>query len=928
MSLTPGTQIGHYEILAKLGEGGMGEVYRARDPKLNREVAIKVLPESVAADPDRVARFTREAQVLGALNHPHIAHIYGVEANALVMELVEGEDLSTLIAASEGAGLALSDALPIARQIAEALEAAHEQGIVHRDLKPQNIKVRADGTVKVLDFGLAKALDPADAASATSMTNSPTMTARATQLGMILGTAAYMAPEQARGKPVDRRADIWAFGVVLYEMFTGRRAFEGDDITDTIVSVVSKEPDWSRLPADTRAGLRALLVRCVTKDPRQRLRDIGEARIALEQAAAPPVPEVGRTAIVERPRLRAATLIGPAALVVIAAVGGWFWGSRSGRTSDTVIAPYRAELVPAPADALGRRATMPVFTFSPDGRTLIYASTNPAARLLYRRDRESPVAVPIAGTDGAYGPFVSHDGASIGFFADGSMKRVPIGGGAAEVIHNMRADARGYGFITELGSDRELGYGATWLADGTIAYGRIAGGLWRVPASGGKPTSITNVAAGEIAHRLPRALPGGRTVLCTVIREVIAMQDSSVEAVDLATGTRTRLVDNATDGRYAPDGHLLFARRGALYAVRFDAASLTISGEPVKVADDVMHAVGGGRPGQASGTAQYDVAADGTLAVLSGGTNAGFPRRAVWVSRGGAPVPVSADPGGNLGPRLSADDSRIAIRSAPDVVIINVRDGIATPLIRNALFPVWHPDQSRIMVAQRSLNGQQEIYTVPLSGSAPELLVGGANPLWPSSVSTDGKFLAYVESNPETNSDIWVAGLAPKTAPIAIAATQATEGYPMFSPDGNWLLYAVEDVDAGGVYVRPFPGPGRAERIAGPAATAPIWTRDGKFVMYGKMPAAAGISESTIEEIVQISIDTSGDRVRIGPPVTFAKGKFNKSTPVSTFDVTKDGTRIIATIDAPPSAGSAAPELAGSTLQMIFHPNLGGGNRR
>jgi serine/threonine-protein kinase len=902
----------------------MGEVYRARDTTLNRDVALKILPETFAADADRIARFKREAQVLASLNHSNIAQIYGIESNALVMELVEGEDLSEVIGALRNPGalrtvIPLADAIAIAKQISDALEAAHEQGIVHRDLKPANIKVRADGTVKVLDFGLAKTAEAAPTSGVSAM-NSPTMTSPVmTGMGMILGTAAYMSPEQAKGRPVDKRADIWAFGAVLYEILSGRRAFEGDDVSDLLVAVLSKDVDLTALPPATPHAITELIRRCLVRDPKQRLRDIGEARVILSQ---PLEPVAADPRSIGRVHARTGLIAAMAAVVLIAAIAGWYVGTRN-RDAASTPAPYRAEIVPFPPDAFGRQATASVFTFTPDGRTLIYASTDPLGRRLYRRDRDSQVAVPIAGTDGAYGPFVSQDGTSIGFFANGSIKRVPLGGGAAEIIHNMRAaasvDAIGFGWITELGPGREIGYGATWLVDGTIAYGRFSGGLWRVSTASGTPSPITKVAPGEIAHRLPRALPGGRAILCTVIRDMIGIQDSSVEAVDLTTGTRTKLVSDATDGRYDGDGQLLFARRGSLFAIKFDAVSLRTSGDPVKIADDVMHAIGGGRPGQASGVAQYDVSVDGALAVLGGGTNAGAARRAVWVSRGGETTPVSSDPLGNLGPRLSADNTRIAIRKSPDVVIVNVQEGIATPLAQNALFPVWHPDQSQVLVAHRTANGQQDIYSVSLAGGAPELVIGGSNPLWPSSVSTDGKFLAYVESSPNTGNDIWIAGLSPKTAPVAMAATAASEAYPMFSPNGKWLAFVVEDGDSAGVYVRPFPELGRAERIAGPGSTAPVWTRDGRSILYGRLSPTADF----IQEIVQVSVDTGGDRVRVGPPVTFASGLFNWSTPVSSFDITKDGSRIVATVDAPPPAGAQGKAVAGTMLHLTLNWKAG-----
>ena len=916
MSLTTGSRIGSYEVLGVLGAGGMGEVYRGRDTKLNRDVAIKVLLNVLDGAADR-ARFEREAQVLASLNHPRIAHLYGFEEGPpafLVMELVEGPTLAEQITAS---ALPLEDVRSIGGQIAEALEAAHDAGIIHRDLKPANVKVKADGSVKVLDFGLAKATVP-EGATANAM-NSPTLSNHATQLGMILGTAAYMSPEQAKGRPVDKRADIWAFGVVLYEMLTGRQLFHGDSVAETIGFVATRDPDWTALPDSTPATMRRLLHRCLVRDPKLRLRDIGEARIALADAGAaidalPQFPSVP-----PRPSSRSPLVAAALAVTAIAGGIGWYSGSST-IASGADVTPFRSEIIPTPSNAFENRSTAPIFTFTPDGNALIYASSDPAARTLYRRGRDASAAVPIAGTDGAYGPFVSHDGASIGFFADGAMKRVPLGGGTARVIHNMRSatapDAVGDGWTTELGPGREVGIGATWLPDDTIVYGRIRGALWRVSAEGGTPTPVTKIEAGEIGHRLPSALPGGRVVLCTIIRDFIANADSSVEAVDLISGRRTLVIQNATDGRYVGTGRLLFARRGALYSVGFDPATLKVSGEPAPISDDVMHAIGGGQPARASGTAQYAVSADGMLALIGGGTNTGASRMLVWVSRGGSTVPVSTEATGFLGARLSLDETRIAVRKAPFVAILNARDGISTPLLQGALFPVWSFDEARIYVARRSENFHQPIYGVPLSGGEPELIVDSEEPLWPSHVSKDGRFLAYVVSSSSvTGTDIWVKSLSPGTTPMPLVATRATEGYPMFSPDGKWLAYAVEntDGDADGVYVRPFPGPGRAERVSGRGSIAPVWARNGASLYYGRLTDDG----NHIGEIVRVAMDASGDRMRIGQPVTFATGRFNKSVPVSGFDVTADEKRILAIMDAPPPGGAAAP-TAIRTLQLIF----------
>ena len=453
LTLTPGTRLGVYEITALLGAGGMGEVYRATDTNLKRSVAIKVLAKAVAMDAGRLARFQREAEVLAALNHPHIAQIYGVEDGALVMELVNGPTLADRMAVG---AMPVSDALPIARQIADALEAAHDKGIVHRDLKPGNVKVTPDGIVKVLDFGLAKAIGPDRSTATSDLANSPTLTSPATELGVILGTASYMSPEQAQGRAVDRRADIWAFGVVLFEMLSGKRLFDGETVTETIAAVIKDPIRLERLPAETPPALRTLIERCLERDPKLRLRDIGEARIALQSrdvVAPAPVSPTSRSA-----GRRTAVLGAMAAgLAALAGAAGFLLASRTASPAATAAAPFAAQIVPTPVDAFAFLTSVRLLTFAPDG-ALIYATTRPpgrpAGRMLFRKDRASNTAVAIPGTDGAYGPFLSPDGSEIGFFADGKIKHVPVAGGVAQVVHDLKAsaakDAQALGWYNEV----------------------------------------------------------------------------------------------------------------------------------------------------------------------------------------------------------------------------------------------------------------------------------------------------------------------------------------------------------------------------------------------------------------------------------------------------------------------------------------------
>ena len=542
MPLNSGARLGPYEIVSAIGAGGMGEVYRAKDTKLNRDVAIKVLPESFALDADRVARFTREAQVLASLNHPNIAAIYGIEeqgaTRALVMELVEGEDLSAHIA--RGA-MPLVESLPIAKQIADALEAAHEQGIVHRDLKPANVKVRADGTVKVLDFGLAKAMDPSGGSSAEAM-NSPTLTARATQMGMIIGTAAYMAPEQARGRAVDRRADIWAFGVVLYEMLSGQRCFEGEDISITLASVLKEDVKWHALPADLPAPLQRLLRRCLEKDPKRRLSWIGEARLTLDDPAS-----------------LSSDVASPSSAIAFAAPPAPLWrralpwafgvaGLGAAAIALVLWAPWPTAPVPAPPRLQANKRADPSMQLvgaaailSPDGTTMVFVAQSASQpKQLFVRKLDQLLAAPLAGTEDADSPFFSPSGEWIAFFSGGKLKKVSVTGGAAVPL-----------------CDAPNGRGGTWAEDDTIIFSPNSTQpikLLRVSASGGTPAVFGTFGEGATTQRWPQALPGGKAVLYTEHNAGSAFDGANLVVAPLAGGSPKIVVRGGYYGRYVPSG--------------------------------------------------------------------------------------------------------------------------------------------------------------------------------------------------------------------------------------------------------------------------------------------------------------------------------------------------------------------------------------
>ena len=648
MSLAPGISIGHYDVTSLLGEGGMGQVWQATDTQLNRQVALKILPDAFADDPDRLARFTREAQILASLNHPNIAQIHGIEeaegTRALVLELVEGPTLADRI--SQGA-IPVDEALPIAKQIAEALEAAHEAGVIHRDLKPANIKVREDGTVKVLD--VAPVGDP---------DRSPTLTAAATQMGVIMGTAAYMSPEQARGKPVDRRTDIWAFGAVLFEMLTASKPFPGDDISQTLARVIDREPDWDALPAGVPPSLETYLRRCLQKDPKQRVQAIGDVRLAMEGAfetsatasatALPAAPlEVWRRPI-------PLALVG-LALVLTGALAAWTMMRSDGVPTGIV----RFAIVAPEPMRIGAYRDIAI---SLDGRQVVHWS-GPTAELaqLYLRPIDQLVGAPIRGTERAAGPFLSPDGTWVGFVdtVTGALAKVSIGGGSPVRLTDGARSVNG----------------ASWGADDQIVFGTRSSGLFRVSGGGGEPEALTTLDNEERGHMLPSVIPGRGAVIFT-IRGGGTIADWQLAVVDLETREIRRLGITGVSARYVSTGHLLYAD-GALRAVPFDVATLTVVGSPVSLVEDVTI--------KPTGSANFGVSDNGRLVYT---TNDGGGRRSlVWVDRDGREerIPVPVRPYNY--PRLSPDGSKIALDIRDDEGGIWVWDFVRQNLQRLSFAP-------------------------------------------------------------------------------------------------------------------------------------------------------------------------------------------------------------------------------------------------
>jgi len=825
MNLVPGTCLGSYEIVAALGAGGMGEVYRARDSKLKREVALKVLPLDVASDRERLARFQREAEVLASLNHPNIAHVYGIESNALVLELVDGEDLSKRL---ERGPIPIDEALPIAKQIAEALEYAHDAGIVHRDLKPANVITRADGTVKVLDFGLAKALDPGLATSnARRLSNSPTIpTPALTTGGVILGTAAYMAPEQARGRPVDKRADIWAFGVLLYEMIAGRRPFDGETLSDTIASVLTGEPDLSALPATTPHAVRTLIHRCLQRDPKLRLRDIGEARIVLSA----PGDVVGAPASSPSSRswwLGGAGLLGALAASAILLAGARTFWSRVPSTVDrpmlTVGIDAGGDTTIAGAGWVGLNWVGPAAVLAPDGQSLVFIARGPSGgrwQLFVRRLNQLE-ASPLAGTEGAYAPFFSPDGSSVGFFANGRLLKIALSGGTVTPICPV-GEARG----------------GAWSPDGTIVFApRPDGPLYRVSSSGGEPSPATTLdeKAGEITHRWPQFLPDGKTFLFTAHGNAGAAHEGQV-IVQKGSG-RTVVQRGAIFGRYAPSGHLLYVNAGKLFAAPFDSARAQVTGRAVPVVDDIATAL-------ISGTAQYAFSDTGVLAYR----RARNPKRLLeWMDASGQMQPMRNVSAEYQEARFSRDGTRLLLTigdgAQSDIWSYDIASDALTRLTfyaDNDRGGIWSPDGTHFVYASWQADvGTFNLFVQRATGGAePQRLTTSKALQTPMDWHPSGKYIVFTEERPGSGSDLMVMpidiganGFAKVGAAEELIVTPAHDDTGRFSPDGKGIAYTSDESGRNEVYVRPFPARGGQWQVSTDGAEWIEWRTGGLF--YG-----------------------------------------------------------------------------------------------
>jgi Tol biopolymer transport system component len=837
-AFAPGRKLGPYVVQSLFAVGGMGEVYRAHDSRLGRDVAIKVLPRAFTADSERLARFEREARVLASLNHPNIATIYGFEESsgvqAIVLEFVDGPTLADRIAHGP---ISVEETFSVARQICDALEAAHEQGIIHRDLKPANIKRRPDGTVKVLDFGLAKALEPAVAVGA-DVTSPAVITHATTGVGVILGTAAYMSPEQAKGRTAGKRTDIWSFGCVLFEMLAGKRAFQGEDASDTLAAVLRGEPDWTALGDDIPAPIRRLLRRCLEKDPRRRLADISDVRIEIEEALGVASATISPLiSVVTKRRWVYALASVVVALIATTGIATWLLVRALHQTPSV-----ERLAIPLGASQQLAAGLSPVLAPAPDGTRLVYVAARPGSRTqLFLRQLDQFDAAAIAGTEGASAPFFSPDGEWVGFFAGDALQKVAMEGGAPLKICDVPSMVS-----------------ASWGHDGTIVFSTAfsGDGLWRVAANGGDPEQLTkpDVAKGELHHAYPQMLPRGKLVLFTVVTA-----DASYPAV-FSTDTQQwhtlSQVRMAFGGvQYVPTGHLLYAQIGGLVAIPFNIDRGEPTGAPFPLRERVeLSAMAG---------AQFSVSPAGTGALIYvPGRTSPLAGTLELVDRGGRASPLTEIRAAYSHPRFSPDGHQLAVtvdaEGGSDVWVYDLQRGTRTRLTAGGVsdFPTWAPD-SRLVTFHAARPGPWNLYARPADGSAKieplmrtpqpprpasgalnvdKLLPGnlpalsGANPQYPMSWTTDGRTLAFTERKPSGERDIWV--LTSGSDPVPFLVSPFDESSPAFSPDGRFLAYVSDETGRSEVYVQPFPGPGGRWLISTAGGDDPVWSANGRELFY------------------------------------------------------------------------------------------------
>jgi serine/threonine-protein kinase len=880
MALNIGSRFGSYEILQSIGAGGMGEVYKARDTKLGRDVAVKVLPDVFAGDSERLSRFQREAQVLAALNHPHIAQIYGLEDSAatntrcIVMELVEGEGLDQRL---DRGPLPVEEAIRIGHDIAGALEAAHDRGIIHRDLKPANVMVTPDGHVKVLDFGLAKAIGEA---GEVIVSNSPTLSMAATQQGLILGTAAYMSPEQARGKPVDKRADVWSFGCVLYEMLTGKRVFDGSDTSEILAGVIKSEPAWADLPESVPPALRIFLRRCLEKDLRRRVHDIGDVRLALEGAFDVPAPVAAAVVVPVRraPRWRiAALLVGLSAAAALAA--GFAVWSHFRREPESIV---RFVASPLSTNALGANATDPDLAISPDGSHVVY-QTGPSAETsgFYVRSLDSLEPQQLRGLIGPRSPAISPDGNWIAYLEGLTLKKVALNGGPAVTITN--------GFK---GAPR----GLSWVGNDIVfATSDPATGLLRVSAGGGDPQVLTKPEPdkGELDHFFPQILPGGKGVLYTIIPRDGQAENFQIAVLDLATGKRSVLIRGGTSPHYAVSGHIVYAAVGTLRAIAFNPETLQVHGNPVPVVEHVLT--------KSSGAADFDLAQNGALAYITGSGIGGNDRTLVWVDRQGHEELTGAPQRAFAYPRISPDGNRVALDIRDQENDTWIWDFTRRTLLRLTFDPginrgvAWSPDGKRVAFsAQR--DGSENLYWQNADGTGTaERLTTESGVQFPVSFSPDGSYLLFNQPDAPPY-DLGMVSMKGEHKTRMILNTPFNELNGEISPDGRWLAYESNESGSVEIYVRPFPdiNTGRWQVSTG-GGTRPLWARNGRELFY-----------LTGNKMMAVPV-LAGSAFMAGAPQMLFQTNLLSPFAGRSYDVSPDGRRFLIIKDARATDASAAP---------------------
>jgi Tol biopolymer transport system component len=873
MPLDKGTRRGPYEILAPLGAGGMGEVYRARDTRLQRDVAIKSLPADFAADPERLSRFQREARLLASLNHPNIAAIYGLEETGgetwLVLEIVEGESLSQRLAAGP---LPLEETLAVCAQIAAGVSAAHEAGMIHRDLKPGNVMIRHDGSVKVLDFGLAKGVERTGAVS--DLTASPTISL-GTQAGVILGTAAYMSPEQTRGRALDKRTDVWSFGCILYECLTGRQAFGEETVSDTLASIIRSEPDWNALPAQTPAKIRDLVKRCLQKDPRRRLHDIADAALEIDEAlvspkeAAPTTPAGPGSA---KTRWAALAWIGLGLLV----------GTLAGMLLSRALTPRPvrehsttiASVIPLPVETRLRVATVrPSMTFSPDGRRLVFRATLGGASQLYLRELGRANSIKITGTEGAFDPFFSPDGEWLAFFAGNELRKVALSGGAPTVLTDAPP----------------VSMGGTWARDGTILFAsRPNGGLALLPSGSKTYRLITtpDAARGERALLRPQMLPDGQNVLVIVRagRDFDDLAASNAAVHSLQTGKRRVLVEGAGFAQYVEPGYLLFTKGTTLYAAPCDSRRWALTGPATPLIQNVLTATWDGLP--------YLAASDnGLLAYAPGGMVPSVPDTVAWVDRAGKEEPLALNGLRFAVPRLSPDGKRLALTSNPldsqrnSISIYDFARGVLsnlTPEPGRHFASAWSPDGRRLAFSSFETGDPRLVWKASDASGELQPLSPGESAEFASSWSPDGRTLLSV-AGPETM-DLWLVSTDGKRERRAWLTGPAWEVAAFFSPDGRAVAYVSNESGRNEVYVRPYPGPGAKIKVSTEGGTEPAWSPAGREIFYRTVDS---LMVAPIQTLPEISVGTA--RVLIPDPYE----RWSREDGGRNYDVSADGNRFV-----------------------------------